>query len=317
MPQDEISRLRILPLSPKGTPAGAPWAIRTPRDRSVGEVAWSPNGKRLAITMDVDPPRFLVGSEPVGDDAPMARRITRIDWRWDEEGFVDRWSHLHVVDAQRGAQPRQVTRGDWGVSKLAWSPDGKSVAFVADPRPESDVRPIDAIWTVAVDAKGAKAAPRSVLRVGGPATKPAWSPDGRWLAAHAYVAADAVDDTSPELVVGPADGSAPAWPLAPALDRPLGTWCDTDLHGWVADSRTTPVWVDAGTIVAVVTDRGRAVPWRFPVDPATGRPTGDPSPLTTLDMTTYSLAATSDAGVPVGTGGSASSAASAIARWSS
>jgi hypothetical protein len=130
-----------------------------------------------------------------------------------------------------------------------------------------------------------KAEPRAVLQVGGPATKPAWSPDGRWLAAHAYVAADAVDDTSPELVVGPADGSDPAWPVAPKLDRPLGTWCDTDMHGWVADSRTTPVWVDTGTIVGIVTDRGRAVPWRFPVDPATGRPTGDPSPLTTLDIT--------------------------------
>jgi len=298
-PADEVSRLRILHLSPGGTPAGAPWAIRTPRDRSVGEVAWSPNGERLAITMEVDPPRFLVGREPVGDDAPLARRITRMDWRWDEEGFLDRWSHLHVVDAKRGAQPRQVTRGEWGVSKLAWSPNGKSVAFVADPRPDADVVPRESIWTVEVEARGRKAEPRPVLHVGGPATKPAWSPDGRWLAAHAYVAADAVDDTSPELVVGPADGSAPAWPLAPTLDRPLGTWCDTDLHGWVADSRTTPVWVDQETIVGIVTDRGRAVPWRFPVGAATGRPRGDPSPLTTLDMTTYSFAATSNASVPL------------------
>lgn len=297
-PADEISRLRILQLSPDGMPTGAPWAIRTPRDRSVGEVAWSPNGERLAITMEVDPPRFLVGKEPVGDDAPVARRITRIDWRWDEEGFLDRWSHLHVVDARRGARPRQVTEGDWGVSKLAWSPDGTSLAFVADPRADADLVPRDSIWTVEVDAEGRRAKPNSVLQTGGPATKPAWSPDGRWLAAYAYVAQDAVDDTSPELVVGPADGSAPAWPLAPTLDRPVGTWCDTDMHGWVADSRTTPVWVDRGTIVGIVTDRGRATPWRYAVDPRTGRPTGDPRPLTTVDMTTYSFAATSDPSVP-------------------
>ncbi len=295
---DEIARLRLLYLSPDGMPAGAPWAIRTPRDRSVGEVAWSPNGDRLAFTMEVDPPRFLVGKEPAGDDAPLARRITRLDWRWDEEGFLDRWSHLHVVDVRRGARPRQVTGGDWGVSKIAWSPDGRVVAFVSDPRPDADVVPRDSIWTVEVDAEDGPAEPTAVMHVGGPATKPAWSPDGRWLAAHAYVAADAVDDTSPELVVGPADGSAPAWPVAPTLDRPLGTWNDTDMHGWVADSRTTPVWVDQETIVAVVTDRGRATPWRFPVDPATGRPTADPSPLTTVDMTTYSFAATSNPSVP-------------------
>jgi dipeptidyl aminopeptidase/acylaminoacyl peptidase len=295
---DEIARLRILRLSPALEPAGAPWTIRTPRNRSVGEVAWSPHGDRLAITMEVDPPRFLVGPEPVGDDAPLARRILRIDWRWDEEGFLDRWSHLHVVDVRRGAKPRQVTAGDWGVSKLAWSPDGRTVAFVSDQRPDADVRPIESIWTVNVDGKAGRARPRAVLHLGGPATKPAWSPDGRWLAAYAYVAEDAVDDTSPELVVGPADGSAPAWPLAPTLDRPLGTWCDTDMHGWSADSRTTPVWIDDRTIVGIVTDRGRASPWRFPVDPATGRPAGDPNPLTTLDMTAYSFAATANPSVP-------------------
>ena len=297
-PADEVSRLRILQLSPKATAAGTPWAIRTPKDRSVSEVAWSPTGDRLAITMEVDPARFLVGPEPVGDDAPLARRITRIDWRWDEEGHTDRWSHLHVVDVQRGARPRQVTEGDWGVSKIAWSPDGRSVAFVSDQRPDADIRPIDSIWTVDVDAEGGRAKPNAVLQTGGPATKPAWSPDGRWLAAYAYVAPDAVDDTSPELVVGPADGSAPAWPVAPTLDRPLGTWCDTDMHGWVADSRTTPVWVDQGTIVAIVTDRGRATPWRFVVDPLTGRPKGEPRPLTTIDMTTYSFAGTANSDVP-------------------
>src|SRR5687767_4138350 len=47
--QDQVARLRILPLSPDGAPAGIPWAVRTPRDRSVGEVAWSPDGSRLAL----------------------------------------------------------------------------------------------------------------------------------------------------------------------------------------------------------------------------------------------------------------------------
>jgi dienelactone hydrolase len=112
------------------------------------------------------------------------------------------------------------------------------------------------------------------------------------------VAEDAVDDTSPELVVAPSDGSRPAWPLAPGLDRPVGTWNDTDMHGWMASSRTTPVWVDEGTIVAVVTDRGRATPWRYTVDPRTGRPASDPVPLTDGALDVYSLAGTSHARVP-------------------
>ena len=295
-PKDEVTRLRILPLAKDGTPLGAPWAIRAPKDRSIGEVAWSPDGARLGVTIEVDPPRFLVGPEPKGDDAPTARRIARIDWQWDEQGPIDRWSHLHVVDVRRGARPRQVTAGDWGVSKLAWSPDNRTVAFASDQRPDADLQPTESIWSVDVDADEPR--PRQVLALGGTVDKPAFSPDGRWIAATGYVAEDALDDTSPELVVGPADGSTPPWPLAPTLDRPTGVWNDTDMHGWMASSRATPIWVDDGTIVTTITDRGRAVPFRFTVDPATGRPVGEPVPLGRRDVDAYSLAGTADPTVP-------------------
>ncbi len=295
-PQEEIARLRVLALKPDGSPSGHPWAVRTPRNRSVGEVAWSRDGSRLALTVEVDPPRFLVGPVPAGEDAPTARRITRIDWQWDEEGTVDRWSHLHVVEARRGAALRQVTAGDWGVARIAWSPDGRSVAFTSDQRPAADTVPRASIWSVDVGAGAAL--PREALAAGGPVDKAAWSPDGRWLAAVGWVAADAVDDTSPELIVGPADASEAPWPLAPILDRPIGAWNDTDMHGWMANSRVTPVWVDEATIVAVVTDRGRATPWRFSVDPATGRPSGSPEPLVRDGIDVYSLGGTAASNVP-------------------
>jgi dipeptidyl aminopeptidase/acylaminoacyl peptidase len=248
------------------------------------------------VTIEVDPPRFLVGPEPKGEDAPTARRITRLDWQWDDEGPIDRWSHLHVVEARRGARPRQVTAGDWGVSKLAWSPDNRTVAFASDQRPDADLQPTESIWTVDVDAEAAQ--PRQVLKLGGTVDKPAFSPDGRWIAATGYVAVDALDDTSPELVIGPSDGSAPPWPLAPTLDRPAGAWNDTDMHGWMASSRATPVWVDDGTIVATVTDRGRALPFRYSVDPGTGRPSGEPVPLGNRNVDAYSLAGTANPSVP-------------------
>lgn len=292
--QDQVSRLRVLPLAADGAPAGAAWAVRTPRERSVGEVVWAPDGTRLAITLEVDPPRFLVGPEPKGDDAPTARRITRLDWQWDEAGPLDRWSHVHVVDARREARPRQLTGGDWGASRLAWSPDGGSIAFVADRRPDADLLPRTSIWTIDAHAGDE---PREVIALGGPVDKPAWSPDGRWIAAVAYVD-DALDDEMPTVVVAPSDGSEPAWSLAPDLDRPVGTWNDTDMHGWVASSRTTPAWVDDRTIVTVVTDRGRAKPWRFDVVAATGRPAGVPRPLTDDAIDVYSLAATANPAVP-------------------
>jgi dipeptidyl aminopeptidase/acylaminoacyl peptidase len=298
----DTSRLRILPIAKDGRP-GKPWGIRTPRQRSVGEIAWAPDGRRLALTLDAGPARFLVGPEPTSGEAPLARRIARIDWRLDEAGHVDHWQHLHVVDAQAGARPTQVTEGDWGVADIAWAPGGRSIAFAADPRPTADVAPRRSIWTVAVeDGAAHQASPREVLALGSDAGAPAWSPDGRWLAAIGWPAPEATDDMSPELVVGPADGSAPPWPLAPDLDRPIGSWVDTDLHGWTSSARKTPCWLGASAIVAIVSDRGRAGPRRFDVDPATGKPTGAPVPLLGGDLAAHSLAvaAAPGAGGPAG-----------------
>ena len=288
----DVSRLRILSLLPDGRP-GRTFAIRTPKDRSVGEIAWAPGGERLALTLDAGPPRFIEGPEPKPGEAPVARRVTRIDWRWDEVGHIDRWQHAFVVDVEGGATPRQVTAGDFGVSGIAWSPDGASIAFAADPRPDADILPRRSIWTISAAALTSVAAPaaepREVLALGGDVHSPAWSPDGQWLAAIGYVPTNALDDVSPTVVVGPSDGSAAPWPLAPDLDRPVGNWVDTDLHGWTSSSRPGPAWLDDATVVAIVSDLGRGAPWRFQIDPATGRPSGSPAPLATGDLGAHSL----------------------------
>ncbi len=289
--------------------------LRTGRQRtlparghgSVGEIAWSPGGERMAFTAEVDPPRFLVGPVPpigsrrrkpgravtAADPSPLARRITRADWRWDGSGHVDRWSHVFVVEARPGARARQVTSGDWGAADPCWGPDGRTVAFAADLTHTADLRPQPTIWAVDVDDAGA---PRPVLAVAGYAGRPAFSPDGRWLAAVGVVEPDPLDDLSPTILVGPADGSRAPWALAPALDRPIGNWTDTDLNGWMVTGRPGPFWLDTGTIVATVSDRGRSHPVRFRLDPVTGAsidpPTATPRDATGpwSDATSHTLA---------------------------
>jgi dipeptidyl aminopeptidase/acylaminoacyl peptidase len=217
-------------LSPGDAP-GEPSTLVAP-EHGVGELAWSPKADRLAYTAEAGPARFLIpegrpratgrdkGNDKGKDQdrAPLGRRITRANWRWDEVGHLDHWEHLFVVRARPGARPRQVTHGDWGVEQPSWDPDGRSLVFAADRTATADLYPRPTIWRVGL----AGGAPVEILALGGPAGHPTVSPDGRRLAVVGVIEADALDDVSPGIVIAPADGSGRPVALAPELDRPIG-----------------------------------------------------------------------------------------------
>ena len=142
----------------------------------------------------------------------------------------------------------------------------------ADPSPTSTSR--TTIWAVDVD-DGRPPEPREILAPPGWANHPAWSPDGRWIAAFGLLEPEPLDDLSPASSSGRRTGRDRPSPSHPDLDRPIGNWTDTDLNGWMVSGRHGPFWLDDATLLATVTDRGRSHPRRFPFDPATGRPGPD------------------------------------------
>jgi dipeptidyl aminopeptidase/acylaminoacyl peptidase len=264
-----------------------PWTLWAP-PHGVSEIAWSPDGRRMAFVAGETENRLVVGPETKGRSVT-ARRITRAHWRWNEVGHRDRWDQVWVGVVRQRAKPGQRTRHDANALSVAWAPDGRSIAYVTDPGPDADVRPLPAIWVVPASA----GAPREAVRLAGYAGSPAFSPDGRWLACSGVDVADPLDDEIPGLFVAPfdpdADGPSPAIPLAPDLDLPIGDWNDTDLNGWMASSRPGPSWDGPGALVALVSTAGRVQPWRFGWDPDAGRSTGAPTRLTDAEIAAVTL----------------------------
>ncbi len=313
-------------------PARGGTVRRVTRSRhGVRGFAWSPEGTRIACWGPEDPPRFLEGERPDGSVARV-RRITRADWRLDDEGFLDRHVHLSVAGIRPGSRPRRLTRGDFDVIAPAWDADGESLVFCAAVGDRADLHPRPRVFRVAAPASAvaprgtpASAAagpehptdgpgapdpqsqpePVEVTRLRGLVEAAVPSSDGRWLALLGADVDDAPDDVVPALFVAPADGSRPPEPLAAGLDLPVGAHVDTDLNGWASSPRVGPWWRPApdGSIdlVALVTRRGRSLPWRFPVDRATGRSAGEPAPLADAESACWALAVGGDAVAVLGT----------------
>ena len=95
-----------------------------------GAPVWSPDGTRLITVV-------RTGGEEQGSTqnghkpkTPPARLITTLKYRYNGEGFTyDRRRHLFVIDAASG-ETHQLTQGDWDDTQPAWSPDGRSIAYL-------------------------------------------------------------------------------------------------------------------------------------------------------------------------------------------
>lgn len=144
----------------------------------INDYVWSPDGKRLALVIqDPDPDTAKAEKR-----APKPIEIDRWDFKQDYVGYLNRRrTHLYLFDlASRKLE--QVTTGDQDDESPNWSPDGRTLVFASKRAPGSDRDDNWDIYTVAAAAGAPATALTSFPGNDGGRGRPAFSPDGKWVA---------------------------------------------------------------------------------------------------------------------------------------
>src|SRR5207247_7776883 len=86
------------------------------------DYVWAPDGKRIALVAE--------DADTAKPKTPPPIVIDRFQFKQDEGGYLGKQRrHLYVLDVESG-KTTPLTSGDYDELLPAWSPDGKSIAFV-------------------------------------------------------------------------------------------------------------------------------------------------------------------------------------------
>ena len=179
--ENEVSQVWLLPRT------GGEAEKVTSEKGGVDDFDWSPDSKKLVLVVtDPDPDADAAGdksSEKKKTKKPIV--IDRYQFKADASGYLGKIrNHLSIVDlATRKSEV--LTTGDHDEELPAWSPDGKTIAFVSKRMEEADRTDNYDIWAIE-PRQGA--APRAVttseLSDNDPSwgSRLAWSPDSKSIA---------------------------------------------------------------------------------------------------------------------------------------
>ena len=155
--------------------------------RGVNAINFSRDETKLLLVLKDQDPDKADKDEDDEDDAkkwPKGKPwvIDRLQFKTDYTGYLDRLrNHIHVYDVP-SSKLTQITSGDYDDSSPAWSPDGRTVAFVSNRTEEPDGNLNSDIWLVDSDNTDKGQNLIQLTTAPGPDASPVWHPDGKTIA---------------------------------------------------------------------------------------------------------------------------------------
>jgi dipeptidyl aminopeptidase/acylaminoacyl peptidase len=144
--RDDHEKKPQLAVIPTG---GGEARVLTDFDLGVEAVEWSPDGSRLAVVAIT----YERDWADLDDDERKRRprRLTSVPYRFDNKGWLhDRKRHVWLVDPNGKDEPRCLTPGEFDEEMLAWSPDGKKIAYLTDTATHRGLVSGNEVWSVDV-----------------------------------------------------------------------------------------------------------------------------------------------------------------------
>lgn len=220
----------------------------------ISSLKWSPDGRTLLLEFTQKDKDVLEreADEQKKKLGVVSRHYTRLFYRGDGQGWLGHErTHLWLVDAAKG-RTKQLTSGSvYDEGNASWSPDGKSIVFCSNHRPDPDLEP-DLVDLFVIPAAGGE--PKLVKTAPSPKMAPEFSPDGSQIC---YVGPRDPNEwwQNFELWTVAADGKTPARSLTRGHD--ISLTCST-LNDVGSGLEMPPLWsADGKVIYFQISEHGR------------------------------------------------------------
>ncbi|WP_201371737.1 alpha/beta hydrolase family protein [Ktedonobacter robiniae] len=164
--------------------------------RGINEVAWSPDGKWIALTsaaLNSDEDDVLTGRKILDEAAKKRqdeeeryrqRTIKSVWYRLDGRGMLEKRMHVFVMPAPQPGDAseqlvdpqhiRRLTTGDYDHYGIRWTPDSREISLVTNRNEDYDRTWVTDLWNIDIETGEMRCLTDSSLQV----HSWSWSPDG-------------------------------------------------------------------------------------------------------------------------------------------